>query len=424
MAGGDLANLRCVSGFSDALDWRPTLFHEPVVAQRACALCGVVARKAVRLSCAHTMCTECQANCLQLGSRCPLDDESFCEEDLIRFEVSDGFLAKRKVACWNTLNGCDFVGTIDSLSDHFKECTFHVVSCPRCHRSVLRRNIVQHTKDRSCELTATKTAVQVTHGMDSVEIACSEVKEAVAKISEDLMSLQTSLNRCCEDVRAVDAKCERHLEVQAMSLAGQINELSALCTAGFAEDRRTLHEAMADCRDQLARQLSVQGDRAVEATNKLSQSFAGLCGPKTSHWYFAFWEDLKRRAIKKGYADAFGPVRDMFGYRVSLCADIGKEEDQLRFGCFLTVHGGQDDGELEWPFGKVYTVGVIHPEDKSNVISIKVDASKYSGLKNFEKPKGVRNLSFGDPYLSTPDKLESEGFVSNGELHLFMTIEP
>lgn len=98
MAGGDLANLRCVSGFSDALDWRPTLFHEPVVAQRACALCGVVARKAVRLSCAHTMCTECQANCLQLGSRCPLDDESFCEEDLIRFEVSDGFLAKRKVS--------------------------------------------------------------------------------------------------------------------------------------------------------------------------------------------------------------------------------------------------------------------------------------------------------------------------------------
>ncbi|CAN7940588.1 unnamed protein product [Ixodes hexagonus] len=210
-----------------------------------------------------------------------------------------------------------------------------------------------------------------------------------------------------------------------MSLAGQINDLSQLCAEGFAEERRTIQEAIVDFKGHLGRELSAAGDGMAEATNNLSQSLAAVCGPKTSHWYFIFWEDLKRRALKKGYADFFEPVRDMFGYRVCICVDIGKEEDNVfRFGCFLTIHDGEKDGDLEWPFSKVYTVGVVHPADKSNVICQKIDASKYSELKNFQKPKEGKNLSFGEPYLSTPDRLESDGFVSNGKLHLFLTIEP
>ncbi|CAN7940589.1 unnamed protein product [Ixodes hexagonus] len=713
MAAGDCDPIStktyCLSGFSDALDWRPLLFQELIIAQNACSLCGVVSRKAVKLSCAHTLCPDCHADSVERGNACPLDQELFCEHDIIQQDVSDGYLGKRKVACWNAFsgcsfvgpvtslldhykkckfhvvsctrcnssivrsemvghckndcsvpptkqvpssirialdydhiektgdelkqamlkisedimflqtslnqcrediregerrskkrlqaqssalteqltslsvlctsgfaeeqhalnkaaanitnavkaasadgrtlhcassttsvvsscsrlhsmgcgdlaptrlpwhpsaimsattwavvfsrmlsswttvmlstqsitsvssvssvtagyeviyctgsipssqgsvqsglqreekagatlekrgppllssvacwnisNGCDFVGAMDCLLDHFKKCAFHMVSCPRCHSPVLRQNIVQHYKESGCDLTDTKTPVDrpVTRDLDSVEEACLEVKEAVAKISEDLMSLQTSLNICCENIRAVDSKCERHLEVQAMSLAGQISDLSQLCTEGFSEERRTIQGAKADFKDHLGRELSGAGDRMTEATNKLSQNLAGVCGPKTSHWYFIFWEDLKRRALKKGYADFFGPVRDMFGYRVCICVDIGKEEDDvLRFGCFLTIYDGEKDGELEWPFSKIYTVGVVHPADKSNVICRQVDASKYSELKNFQKPKEGKNLGFGDPYLSSPDKLESDGFVSNGKLHLFLTIE-
>ncbi|EEC10398.1 secreted protein, putative [Ixodes scapularis] len=83
-------------GFSDALDWRPLLFVEPVIAERACALCGVVCGTAVRLSCAHTLCPDCYAECVEQGRTCPLDQEPFSEDDLLRLDCSTSYLGKRR----------------------------------------------------------------------------------------------------------------------------------------------------------------------------------------------------------------------------------------------------------------------------------------------------------------------------------------
>ncbi|KAG0426860.1 hypothetical protein HPB47_026042 [Ixodes persulcatus] len=279
MATGDHGPVGTLSrrtvGFSDALDWRPLLFVEPVIAERACALCGVLCRKAVRLWCAHTVCSDCYAECVERGGTCPLDQEPFCEDDLDRLECSAGYIMKRRVACWNLPSGCNFIGPVSSLLDHFKQCTFHTVSCPQCSCSVVRSNIVRHCKE-GCSIAPTMDTVanislNPDHG--SIQQARNELKESLGKISEDLMFLQSSLNQCSEDIRATGTSCKDLLEDQFSKL----NELDAFITAGFTEKQQALQIVEANVvtalvtvgtstRDLILKELHAQSDQLIAPT--------------------------------------------------------------------------------------------------------------------------------------------------------------
>ncbi|CAN7947310.1 unnamed protein product, partial [Ixodes pacificus] len=124
-----------ISGFSDTLDWRPLYFQESSVAHIVCSLCGLVSRNVVRLPCEHTLCSECHEESQRRGSTCPLDEESFTDDNILRLDISGGYILNHTVACGNAPNGCDFIGQASRLVDHYKQCSFHVVPCPRCQSS-------------------------------------------------------------------------------------------------------------------------------------------------------------------------------------------------------------------------------------------------------------------------------------------------
>ncbi|KAM7312224.1 RING finger protein 151-like [Ixodes scapularis] len=216
-----------ISGFSDTLDWRPLYFQESSVANIVCSLCGVVSRNVVRLPCEHTLCSECHEESQRRGSTCPLDEESFADDNILHLDISGGYILNHTVACVNAPNGCDFIGQASRLVDHYKQCSFHVVPCPRCESSVLRTEIVGHCKD-GCS-SASTTPVPIPYYMnvnyDNLEITSSERKREMLKISEDLSRLQTSLNQWLEEVRTLEKNTNKELKDATLKISDHLSGL-------------------------------------------------------------------------------------------------------------------------------------------------------------------------------------------------------
>ncbi|KAG0443902.1 hypothetical protein HPB47_014407 [Ixodes persulcatus] len=373
-----------VAGFSDTLDWRPMLFQEPIIAQKACALCGVVHRKAVRLPCVHTLCTKCHAQCVDKGSVCPVDQKPFCEDDVEWLEVSLKYILNRTAACWNAPRGCGFIGPVACLLDHYKECDFGVVPCCMCHLTVLRSDVLEHFKNGCSIPQATRkpTDSPATQVLKDVNRTCLEMKKAMVKISDDLMSLQTSLNQCSEGVRVEAARSKGQWEAKASGLAEQLDVLSTICTTGFAEVLQVLQTAMADYKEHASRELCSQGDRL----SVVCKSLLSHCGPKAVRWYIEQWADLKKEALESWFKTLDSPKRAMYGYSVSQSVWLARMGTEVGVGCYLEIHPGEDDSQLEWPFSKVYAIGFIHPKDRSNVISFRTRPS--------ERPRRASSLKF------------------------------
>ncbi|XP_040072402.1 uncharacterized protein LOC120844606 [Ixodes scapularis] len=313
-----------------------------------------------------------------------------------------------KVACWNAPKGCSFIGTAASLLDHYKECGFSIVPCCLCRSLVLQCDILEHFKS-GCSIREAMCEPPdnlATEDLKDVGSACLEMKRATGKISEDLMLLQTSLNRCSNDVRAEGARCKGQLEAEAQ----QLNSLNVVCTTGFAKELQVLQPAMTDYKYDVSKELRL----------------LSCCKPVRVHWYIAGWADLKKKALEVALRSLNSLTTwAIYGYSVSLVFKLYIKESNGWIVCFMRIHLGEQDLQLEWPFRKVYRAGVIHPKDQSNEISRMVNPGNGEDecQQCFLRPKEKPNVACGAD-LATAEKLETGGFIQNNTLHMFLEVEP
>ncbi|XP_050031407.3 uncharacterized protein [Dermacentor andersoni] len=188
-------------GFASGLNWRPVKFMQRLETTRVCRLCGVVPQSIAVLPCAHLLCGSCLDGCAsEDGHACPLDKISFeAESDVSWVTFHQKHMEKLQVSCWNTHNGCDFVGTAGDLLEHFeKHCSFHATRCPRCRDAVLRKDLPRH-----------------------YEVGCSGVASLQLSAAGHVSSIDVS-TRNANDEPAVDCSCHDMLT----SIQGRVNDLA------------------------------------------------------------------------------------------------------------------------------------------------------------------------------------------------------
>ncbi|XP_040356436.1 TNF receptor-associated factor 6 [Ixodes scapularis] len=437
-----------ISGFSDTLNWRPLYFQESSVAHIVCSLCGVVSRNVVRLPCEHTLCSECHEDSKRRGSTCPLDEGSFADDNILHLDISGGYILNHTVACSNAPNGCDFIGQASRLVDHYKQCSFHVVPCPRCQSSVLRTELVGHCKDGCSSASTTPVPIpyyiNVNH--DNLESTSRELKREMLKISEDLSCLQTSLNQWREEVRTLEKSANEELKDRTLKISDHLSGLHTsveqcqeyvreaarntkehlvrIETQGFAAAKKELKLAIEDTvKTHMAQELRVQYEELMNVTKGVSDSVLGIGADKEFHWYLKGWEDLKKNASHVQPTNIDSPLQYVCGYNVCIRILLQRFPSNTHLAMGMCIHPGVNDSKLEWPFSKTYTLGVIHPKDKAKRNIGKVDASKYSDDPRFQMPKQGGNICFGKIF-GAANELECEGFVIGDSLHCFLQFEP
>ncbi|KAK8778868.1 hypothetical protein V5799_019793 [Amblyomma americanum] len=423
-------------GYSRDLDWRPTRFVDPVPSVRVCSLCGLIPEATVQLPCTHILCRPCYDGCLRQGGVCALDEQGFTSEDAEWISLSLDNFMRRKVHCWNDVNGCDVVVEVSKIADHFSnECDFHATSCSKCASTVLHRDVIEHLKS-GC-LTAFVPGPPVPPGDESPRERMKQnaetrkaLIEAVAAL-EDTKAQKTSLEASLKELKELLSQSFAALATMERSSSDSGSEAGDTSRKRHNSKQRDpngsceakhLREGIAEVlRAWKDYQIRYMTQRANEASEK-SQSPS-----KNRHEWFAMsYASLKEVALRDGKADAPSSPGYFFGYRIEPIIRFKTHGKNVRMHFGLQVLRGEHDEQLLWPFHHNVRLWMMVPSGQaSGGCPLEINAEAV-GERFYARPAdGARG---NGPCFSSSSvdlkALESGGFVENDRLRLRFEVLP
>lgn len=191
-------------------NWRPTRFAAKVPGSYACCVCGMIPMRTVLLPCSHILCRSCHAASSENGAGlCPLDRQPFEEADSVDVNFPDSKVRSFQVYCWNEAQGCEFVGSMETMLRHYEhECTFHVVECLRCPEAVLHKDLVKHYEN-GC-FAASSQAAEESSSAESAAVTPGDTSAAMEDQRMLLQDLRRGLSAITNHLNEVAERAKNH----------------------------------------------------------------------------------------------------------------------------------------------------------------------------------------------------------------------
>lgn len=398
-------------GFAEELDRRPLHFVEPIPPARLCGACGLVPKLIGFLPCGHFLCKPCCEQCaLAEGAVCPLDGDTFPEEDVDWREFPADNLTKRQVKCWNEANGCSAVVSVAEISQHFhRDCGHHTARCPKCSATVLWKDVCGHLRTQCSAL-----------------VLCSLPESHQGAGDKVGMTSLTSFEALLEDrVTEMRAWLER-LSVENDAQSDRMNLLCHNVNSLRETIKQELETAASRTSDGLARNAAAVSSVKLGVTEKCDKILGSVSAvqwhlgksARSHQWTVKGYASLKLAAWRGGTAEQHCGRVYLRGYFVTPGVLLKKREDAVVLHLMLQIHKGEVDEFLEWPFKFEIRLSAVHPEMREVGCRL-LCKPEYRLAEYYSRPIESSNLPlyFGSRFFDLRE-LELNSYVKNDELVL------
>ncbi|XP_065295284.1 uncharacterized protein [Dermacentor albipictus] len=373
-----------LTGFSDFLEGRRVTFVDPLPSMRVCGLCDRVPSRSLLLSCGQVLCEPCR-NQIKEQEPCPFDGKDCFAGNFVPQDYELAELDEYRILCPNS-EDCAFTGTLSTLMEHLVNCSSEKAECPKCSQRVALSVAIDHRRCCSGAAAAGQEA--------STAVAYSGVIREVQDIME---GLETLIQRVPGDVLDKDYVTE-----YVNSIVKRITVLERDITKGQqhpvgSSQKRKLSLAMEPPPFALT-PCRAASRRNVHVT---------MCS-------FDVQGKLESLDYNKSH-NITHPPTVLDGYLFRLECVLNREENgesTVRFK--FSLGEGKWDGRLIWPFARVVTVILTHPNDSERDIPLPVYLPDHEMVK---KPApGTWNQGNTTGTVSW-EHVELNGFVDGGSIY-------
>lgn len=420
-----------VTGFSQAINWKPTEFVNDLRGTRSCTLCGVVPNETLLLDCCHTFCKTCYDSFRAEGQTCPVDGDSFDDAQVTSLKFSESRLLARQVRCWNKQHGCNFEGSLAEMLCHFHEqCGFHHVPCFRCNAVVQRNEMLHHYRNVCVKQTSTGSPTtsgftgDVLKTGKAIEDKLSTLIDAQASLQDSLNSLTVATGHVLQNMESYLSGLDDRFGKLEEDIRSAEDSIRTSHTHELTQIRENwdiffIRYATSSKRTQTTLETVPGLFRHNDWLKSISSSVFPVTVDKVC-WTVEHISYHVKRALENGDVLLRSDHFTTIGYIARVGMKLARAGTDVDIGVHLTICRSSRDDRLDWPFTVPFTLGLIHPKDSAKGLRKRVDPRDVGLRHCFQRPLDVENTGVG---LKVARRKMLDDFIVNDALLVSLELE-